>query len=254
MHVTSILPVGMVALVVLMAGANEDAPSPGATRLQPRVFEKQITIRFDYLIYLPKDYVQDKEKKWPLILFLHGAGERGTDVNRVKIHGPAKLIDKGKDFPFIIVAPQCPPNTWWDTPSLIALLDDIQKQHRVDADRVYLTGLSMGGFGTWELAMRYPERFAAIAPICGGGNPLRINTLRDMPIWVFHGDADPVVALQKSQEMVDALKRIGSDVKFTVYPGVGHDSWTATYENPKLFEWFLSHKRGDKKPQTRPAR
>ncbi|MEP0844662.1 MAG: prolyl oligopeptidase family serine peptidase [Phycisphaerae bacterium] len=252
MHVHTLLPLGLAGLFALVvAAADEPSAPPVGQRAQ--VLEKQVTVRFDYLLYLPKDYNEDATKKWPMILFLHGAGERGRDVNRVKIHGPPKLIDKGREFPFIIVSPQCPPDTWWEPFSLKVLLDEIEARYRVDPDRVYVTGLSMGGFGTWDLAARFPERFAAIAPICGGGNPVVAGRIRRLPAWVFHGEADPVVPFKRSQEMVDALKAVGGDVKFTSYPGVGHDSWTATYENPELYQWFLSHKRGDR-PATRPGR
>jgi predicted peptidase len=116
-------------------------------------------------------------------------------------------------------------------------------QYAVDEERVYVTGLSMGGFGTWSLAQAHPERFAAIAPICGGGNPELAGNLRHVPVWAFHGAKDNVVPLSASQEMVDALKAIGADVKFTIYPEAYHDAWTETYENPQLYEWLLQHKR-----------
>jgi predicted peptidase len=123
------------------------------------------------------------------------------------------------------------------------MLDEVIGQHAVDPDRVYLTGLSMGGYGTWSLAMAYPEIFAAIAPICGGGMTEWLFMLKDMPVWAFHGAEDPAVPLERGQRMVDALRAAGGDVRFTVYPGCGHDSWTQTYENPQLYEWFLQHKR-----------
>src|SRR6267142_4844090 len=212
---------------------------------QPKVFEKQVTVRLNYLLFLPEGYAENSDKKWPLMLFLHGAGERGSDVNKVKAHGPPKIVEKRKDFPFIVVSPQCPADSWWRPYELVALLDEIQKDYRVDADRVYLTGLSMGGFGTWELASQYPQRFAAIAPICGGGNAAQVRRLKDLPIWVFHGDADSVVPVARSDEMVEALKKVGADVKYTRYEGIDHDSWTKSYANEELYEWMLSHKRGE---------
>ncbi len=208
-----------------------------------QVFEKQITVRLNYLLFLPEDYGKDPDKKWPLILFLHGAGERGEDVNKVKVHGPPKIVEKKKDFPFIVVSPQCPANAWWNPQDLNALLDDVMAAHKVDADRVYLTGLSMGGFGTWEMISRYPQRFAAIAPICGAGNPAMVRRFKDVPVWVFHGDKDPVVPVSGSDDMVAALKKAGAEVKYTRYEGVQHDSWTLTYDNQELYDWFLSHKR-----------
>jgi predicted peptidase len=228
--------------------AEEKSGSGGQTE---QMFQKEITktVSLKYLLYLPKGYGQKKDQKWPVMLFLHGAGERGNDVNLVKKHGPPKLIDQGKEFPFIVVSPQCPTDSWWpeQVDALAALLDDVQSKHAVDATRVYLTGLSMGGFGTWTLACRYPERFAAIAPICGGGDRYLVSRLKNVPVWVFHGAKDPTVPLQASTDMVEALKRAGGEVQLTVYPEAQHDSWTETYNNPKLYEWFLSHHRGEAK-------
>jgi len=217
-----------------------------------QMFQKEITktVSLRYLLYLPKGYGEKKDQKWPLILFLHGAGERGSDLELVKKHGPPKLIAGGKEFPFIVVSPQCLAGTWWTEmiDSLAALLDDVQSRYAADPNRVYLTGLSMGGFGTWTLACRYPERFAAIAPICGGGDWFLAERLKNMPVWAFHGAKDPVVPLKESRDMVDALKRAGGDAQLTIYLEAEHDSWTETYNNPKLYEWFLSHHRtGDKK-------
>jgi predicted peptidase len=251
---STVVLVGGVFLFAFGAAAFGQSPEMTPGEQQAKEFKKQITIELKYLLYLPEGYDQDKAKKWPLILFLHGAGERGDDINKVKLHGPPKILQNRKDFPFIVVSPQCPAGSWWEPLPLISLLDEIQKDYRVDPDRVYLTGLSMGGFGTWELATRYPDRFAAIAPICGGGRPVLAGWIKDIPVWVFHGDADPVVPVKQSDDMVEALKRVGADVKYTRYPGVGHDAWTATYANPELYKWFLSHKRGENKgPQTRPA-
>ena len=212
-----------------------------------KIFEQEIAVKakLGYLVYIPKEFPSSKDK-WPLVMFLHGVGERGSDLERVKIHGLAKLAEN-KDFPFMVVSPQCPGDVWWNNPvqveALNALLDELMKTYPVDPDRVYLTGLSMGGFGTWALAAAHPEKFAAIAPICGGGNPADAKKLASLPIWVFHGDNDTTVPISKSQEMVDAIKKEGGDIKFTVYPGVGHDSWTRTYDNPELYEWLLKYTR-----------
>lgn len=197
-----------------------------------------------YLLYLPQGYNDDTTKHWPLMLFLHGSGERGDDLDKVKVHGPPKLVAAGKQFPFIIVSPQCPDGEWWVPQQLSDLLDSVSAQYRVDADRVYLTGLSMGGYGTWELATEYPDRFAAIAPICGVGDARDVERIKHLPVWAFHGGKDPTVPLEADQKVVDALKQVDDDVKFTVYPDAGHDSWTVTYDNPELYTWFLQHKRG----------
>lgn len=247
---------GSILLLSLATAAYAQAP-PAQPGQHPGQLEIRLQMRLQYLLYLPKGYNEDLEKKWPLILFLHGAGERGDNLEKVKIHGPPKILAKGKDLPFIVVSPQCPANSWWEPLPLLALLDAIQANYRVDPDRVYLTGLSMGGFGTWDLAVRNPDRFAAIAPICGAGKPFLAGQLKNVPAWVFHGDSDPVVPVQNSDEMVEALKRVNADVTYTRYRGVGHDSWTATYDNPKLYTWFLSHKRsqkpGRKEAATQPA-
>jgi predicted peptidase len=203
------------------------------------------TVRLRYLLFLPQDYGTNPDKKWPLILFLHGAGERGNNLERVKKHGVPKIVERRPDFPFIVLSPQCPDEaTWWDHHlTLKALLDEIMVKYAVDVHRIYLTGLSMGGYGTWSMAMAYPKLFAAIAPICGGGFPDFVSELKHVPVWAFHGAEDDVVKLEVSQRMVDALRACGGNVRFTVYPGVGHDSWTQTYDNPELYEWFLQHTR-----------
>ncbi|MFV1967422.1 MAG: prolyl oligopeptidase family serine peptidase [Pirellulaceae bacterium] len=203
--------------------------------------ETQVKVQMGYLLYLPKDY--DKQESWPLVLFLHGAGERGDDLELVTVHGPPKLIAEGKDFPFIVVSPQCPKDRWWQHTELTALLDHIVKTHKVDEDRIYVTGLSMGGFGSWRLAAYTPNRFAAIAPICGGGETYWTRRFPHLPVWVFHGAKDTGVPLERSQQMVDALKNAGGKPKLTVYPEAGHNAWTETYNNPKFYEWLLEQER-----------
>ena len=210
-------------------------------RLTPHTDNK---LPYQYLQYLPADYGNDTAQKYPLVLFLHGAGERGDDLEKIKIHGIPKRIANGDDFPFILIAPQCPEKLWWDTESLNKLLDKIlAANNRIDRDHVYLTGLSMGGFGTWALGSAYPKKFAALVPICGGGDVSKADAIKKIPIWVFHGDQDKTVPAQKSIDMVEALKKVDANIQFTLYPGVGHDSWTETYNNPKLYEWLLEQNR-----------
>lgn len=196
-----------------------------------------------YLLHVPSDYATSPRKRYPLMLFLHGAGERGSDVKKVAKHGPPREVRRGADLPFIIISPQCPTNTWWTAhlDVLTALLDDVMSRYRVNGRRVYLTGLSMGGYGTWALAALHPERFAAIAPVCGGGDPKTAPQLRDMPTWVFHGAKDEIVPISESQKMVDALFAVDNPARFTVYPTLKHDSWTRTYANPELYHWMLQH-------------
>lgn len=195
-----------------------------------------------YQLFLPRDYSPSAER-WPLILFLHGGGERGEDIEKVKVHGPLKIAAQRPDFPFIVVAPQVATDMIWSTARLDALLDDVQEKYRVDPDRIYLTGLSMGGYGAWHLAMEFPHRFAALAPISGGATPSGMCALKHLPIWVFHGAKDDIIKLDRSEELVERLKRCTANVKFTVHPDAGHDAWTRTYENPELYDWFLQHRR-----------
>ena len=201
----------------------------------------KVTARLDYLLFLPEGYAKSKQR-WPLMLFLHGAGESGTNLDKLKVLGPPKIVESKPDFPFVLVSPQTS-REGWNPDTLNALLDDVLRKYRVDKDRVYLTGASMGGSGTWRLAAAHPERFAAIVPICGRGDPAEAKQLARLPIWVFHGAKDPVVRIASENAMVEALKAAGANVKFTVYPDAGHDVWTETYNNPELYEWLLKQKR-----------
>jgi predicted peptidase len=233
---------GLVAGWLALA-CSAAAQQPAAGVQQQKTFEKRISVnaRLEYLLFLPTGYTESG-KTWPLMLFLHGAGESGRDLAKVKTHGPPKLVETNADFPFIVVSPQSP-GRGWDPNVLDALLVDVLEKYRADRDRVYLTGLSMGGFGTWTLAAAHPEKFAAIVPICGGGATADAPRLKSLPIWVFHGANDMTVPLKRSEEMVEAIKAAGGEPKFTVYPDAGHDSWTATYNNPELYRWLLEQKR-----------
>lgn len=215
--------------------------------------EKTFTARirrdtdWPYLLYLPSDYDADGQPA-PLILFLHGAGERGEDGDIVRTQGLPAYIESGHDLPFIVVAPVCPPDQRWEyyRDDLIQLLDHITAAHNVDATRVYLTGLSMGGFGTWDLARLYPQRFAAIAPICGGLSweidlHAAARVLKHMPTWAFHGERDDVVLPEQTTRIIDAIREQGGQPELTLYPDARHDSWTATYRDSHLYEWFLAH-------------
>lgn len=230
-----------ICIVIIMSiFASDPAFSEGQSAKE---FTFKVEKDLKYLIHVPEGYDADETKKWPFVLFLHGAGERGNDLDKVKVHGPPKLIESGQKLPFIVVSPQCPSGQWWETDVLMALIESLEKTHRIDPDRIYVTGLSMGGYGTWAMAMRYPEKFAAIVPICGGGIPYKTRFISKLPIWVFHGDADSAVSISESEKLVEALKKHGSQVKFTIYPGVGHHSWTPTYDNPEVFKWLLAQKK-----------
>jgi predicted peptidase len=267
------LPAASLLLAVATL-ATAQAPDPELMQTRQK-FSTQITKQAElaYLLYLPPGYDAKAAKKWPLILFLHGAGERGTNLAQVSVHGPPKLVKKNPPVPkteteearanreaatklaaekFIIVSPQCPADQVWDSDAILGLLDSVQASHKVDASRVYLTGLSMGGYGSWALLAKAPERFAAIAPICGGGNTIdflllgrgKAAALKATPVWAFHGAKDSVVLLAESERLLALLKKAGvKDVQLTVYSEANHDSWTVTYNNPKLYEWFLSHER-----------
>lgn len=214
----------------------------------PQQFHREVLQNYDtnYLIYLPDGYDQNS-KLWPLVLFLHGSGERGSDIEFVKRNGPPKLVEEGQKFPFILVSPQCPERTIWDNKLLINLLDEIESKYNVDKNREYLTGLSMGGHATWSLAIQNPKRFAAIIPVSGRGYPQDVYVLKNVPAWVFHGKKDDIVSINDAQKMVDALERAGGNVKFTIYPEANHDAWTETYNNPEVYEWLLSHSLEDNK-------
>lgn len=231
------------ALLTMAFHAEAARCEPPASPQQSQSFEKMVAVevKLKYLLFLPAGY-EPSGKEWPLILFLHGSGESGSDLELVKKNGPPKIVETKRDFPFIVVSPQSP-RRGWNPDALAALLDEIIVNYQVDRDRIYLTGLSMGGYGTWTLAAAYPEKFAAIAPICGGGSPEDAARLKDLPIWVFHGAKDQAVPLARSEEMVKAVEDAGGKVKFTVYPDADHDSWTATYDNPELYEWLLAQKR-----------
>jgi len=230
------------ASLIFYTGCSSSVTKISETEKQVRQsftgkYEKEVAI--NYLLYLPKDY--DKKEKLPLMLFLHGAGERGDNLEQLKVHGPTKLIEQGKDFPFIVVSPQCPANSRWKHEPLIALLDDIISKYKVDENRIYVTGLSMGGYGTWKLATEISNRLAAVIPICGWGDTFSAFMIGDLPVWAFHGAKDFVVPLKASEDMIARLKEINGNAKLTVYPDAGHDSWTATYNNPEIYEWLLSH-------------
>jgi predicted peptidase len=212
-------------------------------------FEKRIekNVSLEYLLYLPPNY--NTEGTWPLVLFLHGMGQRGDDLNLIKKHGIPKIVEE-QDYPFVAVSPQCPSESRWtmELDALHALIVDVVNSYAIDRSRIYLTGLSLGGYGAWHLAEAYPHLFAAIIPICGGTRPMigfpeRIKVLKDTPIWVFHGAKDDVVPLKNSQDLVDVLTQHGGNIKFTIYPDAGHDSWTRTYENPDVFTWLMTQKR-----------
>ena len=200
-----------------------------------------------YYLYYPEEYEKQEQEKFPLLLFLHGGGESGDSLATLKSNGPPKLIAEGKQFPFLILAPQNPhKKKWWNTRAVIQLLDTIVANNRVDKNRIYLTGLSRGGGAAWELVVQYPEKFAALAVVCGM-TPLPYASWidKDLPIWVFHGTADSSIPYSESEDMVNKLKSMGYTVKFTTYEGVGHNSWVQAYTTEALYDWFIQQERND---------
>jgi len=208
-------------------------------------FETVVKENFHYYLYFPEHYEGTEDEEFPLLLFLHGGGESGGNLEEIKSNGPPKLIAEGNEFPFLILAPQNPhEKKWWNTEALIELLDEVMANNRVDKNRIYLTGLSRGGGAAWELAVQYPKKFAALAVVCGM-SPLPYASWmnKEMPIWVFHGKDDQSIPFSESEEMVEKLKRMGYNVKFTAYEGVGHNSWEKAYTTAELYDWFIEQKR-----------
>ena len=205
-----------------------------------------LSVSFKYYIYFPKNYY-DSDTSFPMVLFLHGSGERGDDIGLVEEHGIPKMINNGHTFPFITVAPQCPKFQRWSEPlyskALIFLVEEIIRNNRVDIGRIYATGLSMGGYGTLSIAKERPDLFSAIVPVCGGMDITNIENLKEIPIWLFHGDADEVVPVENSELIYDLLKPINPDIKITIYKGVNHNSWDRTYDNKKMYEWMLKQSK-----------
>ena len=205
-----------------------------------------VTLR--YWLYLPKDYNAKDGQRFPLLLFLHGSGERGDDLAAVKKHGPPKVVEDRPDFPFVTVSPQCPAGQRWQAEELLALVAHLEQTLRLDPERLYVTGLSMGGAGTWSLIAARPDLFAAAIPICGGGGgePLVATAERwkRLPIWAYYGDQDRPEGLKQCQATIAALEAAGNTAaRMTIYPNVGHDSWTQTYANDEVYRWLLEQRR-----------
>lgn len=200
---------------------------------------------YDYLIYFPKNY--DQKKKYPLLIFLHGAGERGNDLSLLKCHSIPKICDQNVQYEAIIISPQCKENTTWNSNAaqVIAFIRDMMKKYNVDENAISITGISMGGFGTWQVIMDCPTLFAAAAPICGGGLAWRAkNTLLNLPIRIYHGEADTVVDVFYSKDIYRVLKENkAKDVQLFLYPNVGHDVWVQAYEETNLIHWLISCKK-----------
>lgn len=216
---------------------------------QTNLVEGQLTTvtkeNLRYYLYYPQDYLENENKSFGLLLFLHGGGDAGRDLESLTSGGPPKMLVEGKQFPFLVLAPQNPhKKKWWNTTAVVQLLDSIVASNRVDSKRVYLTGLSRGASAAWELATQYPKKFAAMAVVCGM-TPLPYAHWIDknMPIWVFHGDKDEVIPVSESDNMVQKLNSMGYEVKYTRYENVGHNCWDKAYTTEELYEWISQQKR-----------
>jgi predicted peptidase len=230
---------------------------------EARVFTNDQGEKLNYRLMIPQGYSAQGETRYPLVLFLHGAGERGDDNKKTLVHATsdfAKSKNREK-YPCFVVVPQCPDEKKWvevdwtinhheipaeESISLRLtreLLASLHKNFRIDEQRRYVTGLSMGGYGTWDMIARTPKYFAAAAPICGGADEATADRVTHLPIWAFHGDQDTAVKPERSRRMLAAIEKAGGKPKYTEYAGVGHDSWTQTYADPKFMEWLFAQSR-----------
>jgi hypothetical protein len=198
--------------------------------------------KYHYLLYLPQQYDSDDARHWPLIIYLHGKSACGTDLGKVKRYGLPFFTDRGMSLDAIAVSPQCPEGKNWTSENwLNPILKELTTKYHIDTTRIYLTGMSLGGFGTWDLAIKYPHRFAAIAPLCGGGNPRLVGAIKEVPVWAFHGDHDQLVPINRSKEMIEALRKCGGYPKFTILKGFPHDIHRM-YGDPNLYKWMLQYR------------
>lgn len=206
--------------------------------------------QLSYHIYLPTDYGIDPAVRWPLILSLHGAAARGTNPEEIRASDLPATLEAGVEYPFIVIAPLCPSETWWSDhlPAVDILLKDVADRYMVDPDRISVTGVGMGAFGVWHLGAAYPQRFSALVPISGAaawfyGFPQRARTLVNVPVWIFHGEADPIVPLREAVALADELKAAGQSPRLTVIPEGGHDIWKQVFRMPELIDWLLEQGR-----------
>ena len=242
----SLAVVFVTALALLSANGRAEEPQPGRQVAQSVTVTvehdgKPAQVQMRYLLFVPESY-SDQQGKLPLMLFLHGSGERGSDLEAVKKHGPPMLVEKQPDFRFIVVSPQCPKDMRWNADELVKLVEHVANTLRVDRQRMYITGLSMGGSGTWSLLAEHPGLFAAGVPICGRGELANAEKLAKTPLWAVIGGKDKPELVAGNKELVAAIEKAGGKIKFTLYPEAGHNSWTETYNNPAVYDWLLQQK------------
>ncbi|MBQ5789057.1 MAG: prolyl oligopeptidase family serine peptidase, partial [Thermoguttaceae bacterium] len=234
-----------------LVAASIELPAVVRARGAADKLDESKTQTLKYYVFQPSDESAKTDAGFPLMLMLHGSGERGDDLNKLKVYGPAMYCSKAesaKDWKFFTVAPQCPSGVGWSAPQLSVMIDKLCEKYPIDKSRVYVTGVSMGGYGTWNLLAECPEKIAAAAPICGGGNVDAAAKMASTPIWAFHGDQDKAVPLGASQRMIDAVKAAGNEeAKLTIYPGVGHNSWINAYAEADLYTWLLSKTKAQAK-------
>ncbi len=211
--------------------------------MEKRYFDSKYIGKMGYLLYVPENLPKENRK---LMIFLHGAGERGEDLEVVKVNGVPKLLAQGMDIPAVVICPQCPSDIVWTNIvfAVKELIDKTVEEFEIDKNLITITGISMGAFGTWEMGLTYPGLFAAMAPVCGGGMSWRTALLRDIPIWAFHGDCDDLVPIKNSLDMVDGVNANGGNAKLTIFHGIGHDSWTPAYEETTVIDWLLAQRKG----------
>ncbi|TWT41016.1 Alpha/beta hydrolase family protein [Phycisphaerae bacterium RAS1] len=218
------------------------------------------TETYNYSVYVPPEY--DADAAWPCVLFLHGSGERGSDGLLQTEVGIGSAIRRNRALiPAIVVMPQCRPGMTWTGPMAemaLRCVEETSRTYHLDPDRIYLTGLSLGGHGAWFIAARMPDAFAAIVPICGFGEPKEVATLTKMPCWCFHGTADEAVPVQRSRDLIEAVRKAGGDPKFTEIEGGPHNVWDRVYGDPEMWKWLLTQRRGPSAaapaPELKPAR
>jgi predicted peptidase len=232
-------------VVSLLAGCAAERRWTLAEGQHPQVYQARVTrvVSGKFLLFLPAGYEAHGRARYPLLIFLHGSGEAGDDLEKVKVHGPPNLVGSRPDFPFIVASPQAASGRDFDPDELNAMLDNLLAKLPVDRDRVYLTGLSLGGIWSYGWASLNPGRFAAIAPVCGSWDAGDACKLKGMPVWAFHGAKDDSVPIADDQAMVDAINACGGNARISVYPDVGHDVWNVAYADPQLYAWLLQHRR-----------
>jgi len=213
--------------------------SPAGATAQLKAVETELvrTEKMNYLLYTPTG----TQSQYPLVVFLHGGGEGGNDIELVKKHGLPKLIAQGRDFPFYVFAPQNPHiNGLWDDRMVDKLVDELVHRHNIDTTRIYLAGLSRGGYGVWQMAINHPHKYAAMISICAATIPINyLKNVSGLPVWFFHGEKDDVIPVQQTLQAYETMKVLNPKTRITIYPAANHDSWTQTFENEEIYNWLL---------------